>query len=118
MSQILEWGKPPKKMSKEEWKSIVADGAPPGVYTPNMDDEWQQKWKAKFRNKTKDNPGVEVRKTTDQGATQMLLVVYEDHVTLGMNGTAILNDDELAMFQQAVFEARVALYKLRQEREA
>jgi len=32
---ILSFETPKKIMSKEKWTSISADGAPPGVYTPN-----------------------------------------------------------------------------------
>lgn len=59
--KVLSWDKPEKKMSTEEWKSITADSAPPGVYTPNMSDEDNNKLKAKLI-KGKD-PRVEIRKS-------------------------------------------------------
>lgn len=45
---ILSWEKPPRRTSVENWKSISADGAPPGVYSPNMSQEDRLKWKAKL----------------------------------------------------------------------
>lgn len=44
---VLEFEKPPKKMSTEEWKALSADGAPPGVYTPNMSYDDRRRFKAK-----------------------------------------------------------------------
>lgn len=45
---ILMWDTPEKVMSIESWKSISADGAPPGVYTPNMSRGDALSWKAKI----------------------------------------------------------------------
>lgn len=36
---ILSFQKPKKVMSDKQYASITADGAPPGVYTPNMSEE-------------------------------------------------------------------------------
>lgn len=36
---LLMWEKPERVMSKEAWKGISADSAPPGVYIPNMSNE-------------------------------------------------------------------------------
>ena len=36
---ILMWDKPNKKLSRKEWEAKSADGAPPGVYSPNMSDD-------------------------------------------------------------------------------
>ena len=58
---ILSWDKPKKKMPVEEWKKISADGAPPGVYTPNMSQEDMFKWKAKHIKG--DDERVEIRKS-------------------------------------------------------
>ena len=40
---MITWDKPNKVMSKEQHQSISADGAPPGVYQPNMSKEDQLK---------------------------------------------------------------------------
>lgn len=58
---VLNWDKPAKKMSKEEWTSISADGAPPGVYTPNMSKEDSRRWNAKYISGK--DPRVEIRKS-------------------------------------------------------
>lgn len=61
MKKILNWDKPKKKMSTEEWKKISADGAWPGVYTPNMSEKDMVSWKANYINGK--IPRVEIRKT-------------------------------------------------------
>ena len=67
---ILDFNKPKKVMSTEAWKSISADGAPPGVYTSNMSTTDMEKWKAKH---IKGNdPRIEIRKTM---SSQVLIVV-------------------------------------------
>jgi len=59
---ILSWDKPKKAMSTEQWKSISADGAPPGVYVPNMSREDDLKWKAKLTGQRRGSPQVEIRR--------------------------------------------------------
>jgi len=61
--KVLSWEKPQKIMTTEEWKSISADCAPPGVYTPNMSEEDMFKWKAKLIGKKAKIPRVEIRKS-------------------------------------------------------
>ena len=51
---VLDWDKPGRVVSIEEWKGISADSAPPGVYTPNMSDEDMKK---SFPNSTTVGPG-------------------------------------------------------------
>lgn len=45
---VLGWDKPAKVLTTEEWKSISADSAPPGVYVPNMSVDDMERWKAKM----------------------------------------------------------------------
>src|SRR3954451_18558128 len=71
---VLMWDKPEKVMTTEEWQSISADSAPPGVYVPNMSDDDKQRWKAKLVGKRAGYPHVEIRKT-DRGCVQILLIV-------------------------------------------
>lgn len=118
---ILEWKKPPKKMSVEDWKSISADGAPPGVYVPNMPEEWKGKWKAK---KVGGNdPRVEIRKTFDgigakgggyQGRdenhhAQVLIVVRDTGMVMSANSKMAMDFDDYNQLQQAIIEAKWAL---------
>jgi hypothetical protein len=124
---ILSWDKPEKIMSKEAWQSISADGAPPGVYSPNMSHEDMKKWKAKFIGGK--SPRVEIRKTTDNG-TQVLIVVTNGgfpckvdrftpegielhskgkNVRISQNGPAFFSFAELESLQQAVTEAKAVL---------
>lgn len=106
---VLSWDKPPKKLTTEEWKSIQADSAPPGVYTPNMSRDDALKWKAKKVGG--DNPRVEVRKTVagNRCYAQVLMIVTEDAVKLSMNGTAHFTTAEADELGQALLEARAAL---------
>ena len=54
-------------MSIEQWKSISADGAPPGVYCPNMTKKDMLEWKAKLISGKKGSiPRVEIRKTFEK----------------------------------------------------
>lgn len=114
---MLTWHKPEQTMSKEQWKSISADAAPPGVYVPNMSTEDARKWKAKFVGKKGGIKQVEIRKTTANG-TQMLLIVsnggFRNHresgnIRLSLNGPAAFTFEEMQQMQQAIAEARDVL---------
>jgi hypothetical protein len=60
---VLTWEKPKKlKSSEEHAADYSADGAPPGVYVPNMSAEDQAKWKAKVVGANTGYPQVEIRK--------------------------------------------------------
>jgi hypothetical protein len=120
---VLDWDKPGRVVSIEEWKGISADSAPPGVYTPNMSDEDMKKWKAKYVGGK--NPRVEIRKTvigkerqapkrmtwmkTLTNCAQVLIIVDEDSVRMSANGTMDFPDGEFGELLQAVTEARLAL---------
>jgi hypothetical protein len=110
---ILTWapyyGRPDgieRVMSTEEWENLSADGAPPGVYTPNMRREDMFKWKAKHvRGK---DPRVEIRKTVGR-YVQVLIVVRDSGVTMSMNGTASFDNEEFNQLDQVIGEARYVL---------
>lgn len=108
---LLSWEKPPRKVSVEDWKSISADAAPPGVYTPNMSKADELKWKAKLVGRTIGKPRVEVRKSTDNGV-QLLIVVSPDSIRVSMNGSAQLSNQDWDDLNTAVGEAQAALKKL------
>lgn len=110
---VLTWDKPDKVLTTEAWKGISADGAPPGVYTPNMSDDDMLRWKAKLVGKTTDEPRVEIRKTAQNGV-QMKIVVDHEGVLLSMNGTAWLRPREVKALQKAIGEALDALHSLNQ----
>jgi hypothetical protein len=103
---ILDWSKPGKAMTTEEWQAISADSAPPGVYTPNMSREDMAKWKA--RHVGGRNPRVEIRKTTRNG-TQILMTVTLGTVAMSMNGRAELSAGEFGEMHKAAGEARAVL---------
>lgn len=119
---LLMWDKPKRIMSKEAWKDISADGAPPGVYTPNMSDEDQATWKAKLVGIKSDNPMIEIRKTCC--GTQVLIVVCLDefpdqwsrykgkNVKISQNGPAYWSSKEINTLGVVIHEAWTVLLKL------
>jgi hypothetical protein len=117
---VLMWDKPARAESTEEWKARSADGAPPGVYTPNMSDTDRRAWKARLIGG--EDPRVEVRKTVTgtprksrhgswntTSYAQVLIVVRADSVTMSANGTMEFSNDETSELFSAVAEARAAL---------
>ena len=64
---VVMWDKPKQVISKEEWKNISADSAPPGVYTSNMSDEDAATWKGKIVGAKLGCPQVELRKVFSGG---------------------------------------------------
>lgn len=136
---VLMWDKPKRVKSVEEWKDISADGAPPGVYTPNMSEDDKHKWKAVLKGKTTGFPYVEIRKTTShfgklkgeknsQGLSlyaQVLITVslgggyphkgYDPKCMLGvnvqisMNGQSTFSFQDMADMHEAIGEARQTL---------
>lgn len=111
---VLVWDKPERAISIEKWKGISADGAPPGVYMPNMSEAAMKLWKAKLIATKTDDPRVEIRKTA---AAQILIIVRQgesldkwgrksrSNVTISMNGQARFSIEEFAELDQAVEEA-------------
>ena len=117
---VLSWAKPEKIMITEQWQRISADGAPPGVYTPNMSEADRQLWKAKYAGGK--FPRVEIRKTVTgpmrpapawdgfrQNYAQLLVIVDAYGVRLSSNGTADFTGSEFGELAQAVAEARAVL---------
>jgi hypothetical protein len=104
--RVLNWATPPKVMSRRDYESISADGAPPGVYTPNMSDADAATWRAKLIGGK--DPRVEIRVLR---GSQMLIVVRPDRVRISMNGPTELDMDDggWEQFIQAVAEAREVL---------
>ena len=121
------WDKPRQVMTSTEYEAISADGAPPGVYAPNMSREDAYTWRAKKIGGK--NPRVEIRKTVSGpdptgGPTpgwaspgyvhgcfaQLLIVVMADgRVRMSQNGPAVYGEGEWAELTSAVREAREAL---------
>jgi len=105
---MLIWDQPPKARTTEEHnESYVADNAPPGVYVPNMPEEWQKAWKAKKIGG--DDPRVEIRKSCMGGKyyAQVLLIVRPGgKIQMSMNGKAEMQSQELI---SALIMAREAL---------
>ena len=105
---MLIWDEPPKARTTEEHNQhYVADGAPPGVYVPNMPREWQEAWKAK-KIGGKD-PRVEIRKSCvgERHYAQVLLVMRPGgKLQMSMNGKAEMQSQELI---SALIVAREAL---------
>lgn len=129
---VLSWGTPVRKMTTQAWQEISADGAPPGVYTPNMSDADMRAWKAKMAGQR--TPGelrAEIRKTVSSEGTdgacaenrwardkgrragahaQVLLLVYADgEVRMSGNGTMAFSQAAWAELERAVAEARTVL---------
>lgn len=129
---LLMWEKPDQVLPKEVWMNISADGAPPGVYSPNMSRADMERYKAKLVGKHTDEARVEIRKTF--GGTQMLILVTlldsglsigknkiahswgvtydiapDKTIRISMNGPAHLSFAELGDIIQAVAEARTVL---------
>lgn len=101
---VLRWDKPARVMSRAEYESISADGAPPGVYTPNMSGADAATWRAKKIGGQ--DPRVEVRVLK---GSQVLIVVRPREVRFSMNGPAQFTDQDWKDLSQAVSEARDAL---------
>lgn len=105
---ILYWGKPEKAISIDEWKSIAADSAPPGVYSPNMSAEDAERWKAKYVGMKSGDPRVEIRKSFSAALGVFKVRVGSDGwptVDMSFNGTAKLDYVEFRDLQDAVTEA-------------
>lgn len=119
---ILRWDVPPQAISGEEWSSISADGAPPGVYAPNMNTDWKAAWKAKMlgqRSANLENLRVEIRKTVfgRNSCAQVVTTVGADgSVMVSQNGRADYSARDWAERQVAVAEAIAAMEAYRAAR--
>lgn len=119
---ILRWDVPPQAVTSEQWASLSADGAPPGVYNPNMDAGWQGAWKAKMlgqRSPNLEQLRVEIRKTVfgRNSCAQVVTTVGADgSVMVSQNGRADYSAREWAERQVAVAEAIAAMEAYRAAR--
>jgi hypothetical protein len=102
---VLSWEKPARIIPAEEWQSITADNAPPGVYIQNMSREDTLKWKARLIGGQE--PRIEIRKTA--GPAQILIIVRPGEVRMSMNGTAVFRDGEVTEMHAAIMEAEAEL---------
>jgi len=98
---VLNWEKPRRVMSRRQYESISADGAPPGVYTPNMSDADAATWRAKKIGGS--DPRVEIRVLK---GSQAVIVVRPHRLRVSMNGPVELDDDGYEQLIQAIAEAR------------
>jgi len=104
---VLSWDKPKQLVdSKTHGETYIADGAPPGVYMPNMSDDDARKWRAQLIARSKD-PRVEIR-TASVGAN-MVMIVRPHEVEISSNGRMWFDDSVLSDFQSAILEAREKL---------
>ena len=118
---ILKWDTPEKIMTTEQWQhTYVADGAPPGVYVPNMSSANIDSWKATLVGTKSGYPRVEIRKgfgslmliivSLGQGFKQKYKSMPEGtNIQISMNGGCALTWQEWAEFNQAVQEAKERL---------
>lgn len=131
---ILTWERPQQVMSLEQWRSISADGAPPGVYTPNMSAYDQQRYKAKLIGKGTPEARIEIRKTAipqhgDHAQILIIVTLKDDglnwkrrdftwvhydispgaNVKISMNSAAQFSFREFLELQAAVEEAKRVL---------
>jgi hypothetical protein len=87
-------------MPLDEWRSISADGAPPGVYVPNMSDADAATWRAKKIGGA--DPRVEIRVLK---GSQVLVVVRPHEIRVSMNGPAQFTNQDFDDLHTAVREA-------------
>jgi uncharacterized protein YigE (DUF2233 family) len=114
---ILTFGKPKRAMSKEAHQSISADGAPPGVYVPNMSKVDAMKWKAKLVGQKTGRHQIEIRRdgvVIIVGGEKGYKYKWYDKrkpnmVHLATSGPMILTDTEFEQMVLAVSEASVIL---------
>jgi hypothetical protein len=127
-------------MSKDEYQSISADGAPPGVYTSNMSEADAERWKAKLVGTRSGNHQIEIRST--KPGSNLLVVVngkmptaekartgghgghtwshpirenQPDAVKMSANGPLFFDSTTLTELTQAVNEAWAVLVRLDME---
>ena len=121
--KYLDFERPKKVMSTEEWLNISADSAPPGVYSPNMSAEDLQKYKAKCIGG--EVPRIEIRVSH---SCEVLVKVKNQHIDckgagwgskiaklahehgaknikMSMNGAMELTYEEWEVFKAAIDEA-------------
>ncbi len=128
---ILSFVKPKKALSTEDWKNQhSADGAPPGVYVPNMSEEDMLKWKAKVVGSKDGNHQIEIRSLETRsnlvaivnGAMPVVIAVdpswpkwqqpkqpVAHELKLSSNGPMHFTAEVWSRFMEALTEAREVL---------
>lgn len=106
---MLEWGTPPKAVPAEEWAQASADGAPPGVYQPNMDGDWRSRWKARLTGQRSGALRTEVRRTFRNGTQVKLVFAPDGSMLLSANGTADFAPEDVMDLTVARWEALQAM---------
>lgn len=102
MTGVLYFDSVNRKYSKSDWVGITADGAPPGVYTPNMSQEEAERWRAKHIGGKRER--VEVRKQV--WGVNLVMNVYKDGaLSISANGRIKMNPTEANEFMSAIREA-------------
>lgn len=119
ISRIM-WERPKKTQSTESWKSIIADSAPPGVYTPNMSEEDCRRWKGKIVGTRSQRVQIELRKDSmvmvlggSRGYKYKHYDIPENGcVHLAIAGSIIFSKDEINVLPQILAEAYDVLNRL------
>ena len=122
---VLNWDKPKKVQTTQEWKEGYGfEGGPTGGYMPNMSDEDAKSWKAKVTGTKIGFPIVEIRKQCRNGTLLFIIVSlgggfkykwYDSNQTTGVNvhmsanGPIWLDFAEMTEMQQAVAEGEARL---------
>ncbi len=128
---ILSWEKPNQVNTKDKWLEISADGAPPGVFTPNMSHEDNLKWKARLVGHKVGYPQVEIRRDstviivsltgykykqynlrqTEENLAKARMFDHDENFTnwptihIASAGATMLTFDQFTEFKQAIDEA-------------
>ena len=140
MNTLVMWDKPKQVISKEEWKNISADSAPPGVYSSNMSKKDAATWKGKVVGGKLGRPQIELRKVfsgsfkqlSDEGwgkgfcANVVIIVAnkgfkYKNikrdesvdyNIHFAMNGGAAMTFAEMEEIQLVIEEAKAKLVEV------
>lgn len=119
MKMYLWFGPIEKALSTEDHQNLSADGAPPGVYTSNMTEEWKETWKGKIKGTQSGIYQVEIRKVINNvnfcatvtsakakiGNTERYRLL-PGSVQMSMNGTLIMSASDWIEFNHVVCEAQ------------
>lgn len=108
--KVLDFNKPEKKESIADWKKRSADGAPPGVYTPNMSHTDMLKWKAKHINAGKADAHVEIAKTFKGTQCKIVVTKQEPIIQISANGKMQMTKKDFMDLNTAVNEAISLLF--------
>jgi hypothetical protein len=105
---VLYFDEIKKKQSQEDWsKSYFADGAPPGVYVPNMSDGDALLWRAKQIGGK--NPRIEIRKRLNCWVNVVVIVYPDESVKLSANGKMEFTPNEYRELITGIAQAKTLL---------